>query len=84
MEITIVAVLGLVTVCITYVFGLIAKRLPWFDDDYIPLQNFTIGIASGFICFKLGIDGMSLATALITCLLSSMGAGGLYDLVKTK
>ena len=49
MDITLTSVIGLVTVIVTYLFGLISKRVTWFKDDYIPLQNLTIGIISGII-----------------------------------
>ena len=68
----------------TYLFGLLSKKVTWFKDEYIPLQNFVIGIVSGIICGLLNIDGMNITTAIITCLSSSMAAGGIYDMVKSK
>lgn len=83
MDITLTSIIGLVTVIITYIFGLISKKVTWVKDDYIPLQNFTIGLISGLICYMFKIDDMSLPVSLFTCLTSSLCAGGLYDLTKT-
>lgn len=83
MEITLTAVIGLVTVIVTYLFGLISKKVTWVKDDYIPLQNLFIGLISGLVCFGFGVDNMSLPVSLFTCLTSAMCAGGIYDLTKT-
>lgn len=83
MDITLTSVIGLVTVIVTYLFGLISKKVTWFKDDYIPLQNLTIGIFSSIICYGFKIDNMSLPVALFTCLTSALCAGGIYDLTKT-
>ena len=84
MEITMMSIITIVTAIITYLFGLLSKKVTWFKDEYIPLQNFVIGIVSGIICGLLNIDGMNITTAIITCLSSSMAAGGIYDMVKSK
>ena len=84
MEITMMSIRTIVTAIMTYLFGLLSKKVTWFKDEYIPLQNFVIGIVSGIICGLLNIDGMNITTAIITCLSSSMAAGGIYDMVKSK
>lgn len=84
MEITMMSIITIVTAIMTYLFGLLSKKVTWFKDEYIPLQNFVIGIVSGIICGLLNIDGMNITTAIITCLSSSMAAGGIYDMVKSK
>ena len=83
MEITVVSVVGLVTTILTYFFGWIAKKFDLMETKLLPIQNGLIGIASGFLCYALGLDGMDLATSLITCLTASFAAGGVYDLSKT-
>lgn len=83
MEITVVSIITLVTAIVTYMFGLISKKFELVESKYIPCQNICIGIIAGFICFGLKLDGMDLATSLITCLMSALGAGGTYDLTKT-
>ena len=72
MEITMMSIITIVTAIMTYLFGLLSKKVTWFKDEYIPLQNFVIGIVSGIICGLLNIDGMNITTAIITCLSSSM------------
>ena len=84
MEKTVVSIITLVTAIVTYLFGLISKKLELVEGKHIPLQNLCIGIIAGIICYGLKIDGMDLATSLITCLMSALGAGGTYDLTKTK
>ena len=84
MEITMMSIITIVTAIMTYLFGLLSKKVTWFKDEYIPLQNFVIGVVSGIICGLLNIDGMNITTAIITCLSSSMAAGGIYDMVKSK
>ena len=39
----------LVTALVTYVFGLIAKKVEWFDNKLIPLQNLAIGLIIAII-----------------------------------
>ena len=83
MQITVVSVVGLVTTILTYFFGWIAKKFNLMEAKLLPVQNGLIGIASGFLCSALGVDGMDLTTSLITCLMASYAAGGVYDLTKT-
>lgn len=84
MEITMMSIITIVTAIMTYLFGLLSKKITWFKDEHIPLQNFVIGVISGIICGLLNIDGMNITTAIITCLSSSMAAGGIYDMIKSK
>ena len=83
METTMVTIMGVITTIVTFIFGLISKKVTWFDDDLIPLQNLTIGLISGIICAFLNIDNMNMLTAIITCISASMAAGGLYDIQKS-
>ena len=84
MEITTVSVITIVTIIVTYVFGIIAKKIPCIKDEYIPLQNIVIGLASGIICGILNIEGLDVGTGMIICLSSSLGAAGIYDATKIK
>lgn len=84
MEITVISIITLVTAIVTYIFGIISKKFELVEGKHIPLQNLCIGIIAGFICYGLKLGGMDLATSLITCLMSALGAGGTYDLTKTK
>lgn len=84
MEITAISVISVVTAIVTFIFGLFVKKFDLLEKNYIPLQNLIIGIVAGVLCSIMNIDGMDLTTSLIVCLASSLGAGGAYDLTKTK
>jgi len=79
---TIEAISAVVTAIATYIFGIINKKLNITDTNYIPLQNLTIGVATGCICFMVGIMD-NLINSIVICTISSFGAGGIYDLSKT-
>ena len=83
MEITVASIVGLITVITTYIFGLISKKFNIINTKLLPLQNGVVGVIAGIICYTLKLDGMDLATSLITCLMASYAAGGVYDLTKT-
>lgn len=79
MEITIPGIITFVTLMIGYIsnhFNLIGKK-------YIPFQNITIGIISGLLVYLAGLE-KSIYNSMIMCLISALGAGGLYDTIKTK
>lgn len=80
MEITYVVIITLVA----YVLGSITKvfidKIP---NKYIPLQNVLIGIISAFICYYTKIE-TNLLQAIVLCLMATMGAGGIADLIKIK
>ena len=76
-----------VTVIITlvaYVFGAITKvfvnKVP---NKYIPLQNVAIGLLSALICFIFHLEPNFLE-AVVVCLMATMSAGGISDLIKLK
>lgn len=75
------AVAVIITI-VTYILGAITKifvsKIP---NRYIPIQNVIIGFISAFICFFIGLE-KNFLTALITCFLATMGAGGVSDLVQ--
>lgn len=80
MEITYVVIITLVA----YVLGSITKvfidKIP---NKYIPLQNVIIGLISAFICYYTKIE-TNLLQAIVLCLMATMGAGGIADLIKIK
>lgn len=79
MEITIPGIITFVTLIIGY----ISNHFNLIDKKYIPFQNITIGIISGVLVYIIGLES-SISNAIIICLISSLGAGGLYDTLKTK
>lgn len=78
MEITYAVIITLVA----YILGSITKvfidKIP---NKYIPLQNVIIGIVSALICYFTKIE-TNLLQAIVLCLMATMGAGGIADLIK--
>ena len=60
----------LVTVVVTFLCGLIAKKVSWFNNHLIPIQNILIGVIVAIIEFIITKD-FSVAIAL-----SGLIAGG--------
>lgn len=80
MEITYVVIITLVA----YVFGSITKLfIDSIPNKYIPIQNVIIGVISALICYFCKIE-TDLLQAIVLCLLATMGAGGVYDLINIK
>lgn len=80
MEITYVVIITIVA----YVLGSITKIfIETIPNKYIPLQNVLIGVISAVICYLTKIE-TNLLRALVLCLMATMGAGGIADLVKIK
>lgn len=69
-------VLNLVTIIVSYVCGLIAKKHPKFNNKLIPVQNSIIGIIMMLINWIITKDFNA------SILLSGLTAGGIYDLKK--
>ena len=63
----------LVTMVVTFLCGLIAKKVSWFNNHLIPIQNILIGVIVAIIEFIITKD-FSVAIAL-----SGLIAGGAYD-----
>lgn len=69
-------IISLVTMGVTFICGLIAKKVKWFNNKLIPMQNLLIGIISAVIFYlftgdiELALTGVGLLT------------GGTYDLGK--
>lgn len=80
MEITYVVIIAI----IAYILGSITKI---FIDDvpnkYIPIQNVIIGIIAGVVCYFTNIES-NLMQSLVLCLVATMGAGGIADLINIK
>lgn len=75
----------IVTFLVTFVLGIIAKKIPKIKDELIPIQNLIVGIISSLIYFFITKD-FSLAITSV-----GLFTGGIYDIannvnkiVKTK
>lgn len=80
MEITYVIIITLVA----YIFGAITKIfIDSIPNKYIPIQNVIIGIISAIICYFAGIE-TNLLQSFVLCIIATMGAGGIADLIKIK
>lgn len=80
MEITYVIVIAI----IAYIFGAITKIfIDSIPNKYIPIQNVIIGVISAIICYFTGIEP-NLLQAIVLCLVATMGAGGVADLINIK
>ena len=77
MEITYVVIIAIVA----YVLGAITKIfIDAVPNKYIPIQNVVVGIVSALICYFTGIE-TNLLQAIVLCLIATMGAGGIADLI---
>ena len=80
MEITYIVIITVVA----YILGSITKVfIDEVPNKYIPLQNVVVGLVSAFICFFTKVE-TDLLQAIVLCLVATMGAGGIADLVKIK
>lgn len=80
MEITYVIIIGI----IAYIFGAITKLfIEEIPNKFIPLQNVIVGVISAVICYFTGIEP-NLLQAIVLCLVATMGAGGVADLINIK
>ena len=79
MEITIPSIITFVTL----IMGMISKKFSIMNSKHIPFQNVLIGIVSGVLIFLTDLEP-NILNAIITCLIASLGAGGLYDTIKAK
>ena len=67
-------VIALVTFIVTYICGLIVKKIPQISNKIIPLQNLLIGVIVAVIEWIITKD---FSTAIM---LSGIMAGGVYDI----
>lgn len=77
MELTISGIVAFVTL----ILGQITKKLGLVDKKYIPIQSVVIGLVSGLIAWLTELD-TNIVSAMITCLISSLCASGLYDVAE--
>ena len=69
-------IFSLITMIVTILFGFLSKKISWFKNYLIPLQNLTVGIVFAIVEFLITKDfNLAIAT-------SGLMAGGTYDLVK--
>ena len=80
MEITYLIIIAI----IAYIFGAITKLfVDSIPNKYIPIQNVVIGVISAIICYFTGIEP-NLLQAIVLCVVATMGAGGVADLINIK
>lgn len=77
MELTVSGIIAFVTL----ILGQITKKLGLVDKKYIPVQSFVIGLLSGVIVYLTDLD-TNFLSAMITCIISSLCASGLYDVAE--
>lgn len=78
MEITYVIIITLVAYGLGAITKLFIDKIP---NKFIPLQNVIIGLISALICYFTKIES-NLLQAIVLCMISTMGAGGIADLIK--
>ena len=71
----IATIISIVTVIVTFACGLIAKKVSWFNNKLIPIQNLAIGIIAGVIYYIITKD---LNLVIMTV---GLGTGGAYDIL---
>ena len=69
-------IVSLVTILVTFVLGIIAKKNPKMSNKLIPMQNLLVGVIIALIDFAITKDFK------VAIMLSGLLAGGTYDLVK--
>lgn len=67
-------IITLVTMVVTFLCGIIAKKSKWFNTNLIPIQNIFIGIIVAIIEWIITKD---FSVAIAT---SGLIAGGIYDI----
>lgn len=68
------------TFLMTLIFGFLSKKFKWIESKYIPYQNLAIGILAGLLCYATGLE-TNLLISIISCIASTMLAGGTYDVI---
>ena len=67
-------ILSIVTLLVSIILGFVSKKIKWFNNKLIPLQNLLIGIIVALVYWAITKD-LSLAISL-----SGVLAGGVYDI----
>lgn len=78
MEITYIVIISIVAYVLGAITKMFVEKVP---NKFIPIQNVIIGIISALICYYCKIE-TNLLQAIVLCLIATMGAGGVADLVK--
>ena len=47
------SIILIVTIFVTLICGIIAKKIKWFNNKLIPIQNLLIGIIAGSIYYSM-------------------------------
>lgn len=68
-------IISIVTIIVTFTMGLVAKKVKWFSNKLIPVQNLLIGIIAGGIYYYMTKD------LNLTIMTVGLGTGGAYDIV---
>lgn len=80
MEITYVIIISV----IAYICGAITKMfIEEIPNKFIPIQNVIVGVISAIVCYFTGIEP-NLLQSIGLCLVATMGAGGIADLINIK
>ena len=68
------AIISITTVLVSFVLGLIAKRVSWVNNHLIPLQNLAIGIIAAIVYYIITKD--------VNLVIAGLGlfTGGVYDI----
>lgn len=66
--------ISLITIIVTWLLGIIAKKVKWFNNKMIPMQNILVGLVVAIIEWVVTKD-FKVAIAL-----SGLIAGGTYDI----
>ena len=69
-------IMSLITIVVTFILGLIVKKVNLVSDNLIPLQNLVIGIIVSLIYYFMTKD------VSINIALSGLLSGGTYDIFK--
>lgn len=69
-------IIGLLTVIVTFILGIMAKKSKFIENNLIPVQNLIVGIIAFVINFIItkDVNASLIGVGLFT--------GGTYDLVK--
>ena len=68
-----VQILTIITIVVSWILGIVAKKLSWFNNYLIPVQNIIIGVIFALVEFFITKD-FNVAIAI-----SGLLAGGTYD-----
>ena len=68
-------IITLVTIIVTWLLGLVAKKVKWFTNAMIPVQNICIGVVVAIIEWIITKD------FIVAIALSGLIAGGSYDIL---